>query len=96
VYAGEPSLVAVQGEGSVSAAPDVAYVNIGVVAQGDDAAAALAGNSAKMKELVAVGSKVGKLISLAKTPIHRSQDTHIPLEAPLLIWQKMLPFLVAS
>lgn len=63
------SLVSVQGEGTVSAAPDVAYVNVGVVAEGDDAATALSANTVKMKELVAVVKSLG----LAENEIQTNQ-----------------------
>jgi uncharacterized protein YggE len=48
-----PPAVTVAGEGSVSAAPDIAIVTIGVVTQGPTAAAALKANAAAMSKALA-------------------------------------------
>ncbi|MXN63442.1 DUF541 domain-containing protein [Stappia sp. GBMRC 2046] len=48
----QPATISISGEGSVSAAPDVAMVTSGVVTDGKTAAEALAGNSEAMSEVV--------------------------------------------
>jgi uncharacterized protein YggE len=48
-----PARLSVEGTGQVSLAPDMASVTLGVVTEGDSAAAALAANSARMERALA-------------------------------------------
>jgi len=52
-YAQEPSIISVNGEGSVTVVPDVAYIFLGVETQEESAHAAQLINSARMTEVIA-------------------------------------------
>src|SRR5262245_51795614 len=76
--------VTVTGEGKVSAVPDIAYLSVGVVSDGDTASAAMDANSAAMRNLFKLLKTVGiedkdvKTASFSFGPKYRQLAGHEP------------------
>ena len=79
VYAQEPGVITVSGEGSVAMVPDVAHVRLGIETQDDSPLVAQANNNAIMADVLAAVKALGieeSDIQTARFNMHPIQDWH--------------------